>query len=622
MPIVPASDTPPPAPAASLRRRRARPDAAPPAGAAQARADASLVIVDDEALNSEPLAAFLRGVGYLRIAILRFDEATAQTLSDEQPDLVLLGLALNPANGFGLLGAMQADRTLRHVPVIALTSEDDRANRLRALELGAADFLVRPVDARELDLRVRNTLAAKAYRDRLAHTDHVTGLPNRESLTGRLDAALRHSQRHGNCGGVLQLGLDRFRQINDALGPAVGDALLHAVAQRLASGLRDSDTVAGPQAARTAPLLSRGSGDEFTLLLPWLERVDDAAVVARRMIERMNQPFGLAGHELVVSCRIGISAFPHDGADKDSLLKQASVAMRHARQHGGGFQFYSEALNSTALHRIDLERELRHALERSEFVLHYQAQADVTTGQVCGAEALVRWQHPTRGLLGPGEFIEVAEESGLIGRLGDWVLRESLRQLAAWRGVGLVLPQIAVNVSSLQLQRAELCDDVRDALRSAGVDGASLCVELTESAIIESGPQVAETLAAIKRLGVCLALDDFGTGYSSLTYLRRFPIDELKIDRSFVTDCDTEANNSAITAAIVAMSHSLGLRVVAEGVETPAQLAFIRAHGADRYQGYLFERPLPAAAFGAMLAAGRDAGALGPAMRSVAIPTA
>jgi EAL domain-containing protein (putative c-di-GMP-specific phosphodiesterase class I) len=300
-----------------------------------------------------------------------------------------------------------------------------------------------------------------------------------------------------------------------------------------------------------------------------------------------------------------VAVFPADSADKDTVLKQAGVAMRHAQQAGrggsGGLQFYSQQLNAESLHRLGLERELHRALERQEFTLHYQPQVGITSGRLCGAEALVRWLHPQRGLLAPAHFITVAEEAGLIGVLGDWVLRESLRQWAAWRREGLVLQQMAVNVSSLQLQNPGLCADVQEALRAAGAEASTLCLELTESAIIGSGPQVGETLAALKALGVKLALDDFGTGYSSLTYLRRFPIDEIKIDRSFVTDCDSDGHNAAITAAIIAMAHGLGLRVVAEGVETPRQLAVLRTHGADAFQGYLYARPLPAAEFAALL---------------------
>ena len=593
------------------RRRATRPDTVLPAGEAPSAAESRIVVIDDEPLSAAALAAHLRGAGHHRVATLSSAEASVHALRDEQPDLVLIELGATTAGAFVVLHAMQADRLLCRVPVIALALQDDLASRVRALELGATDVLVKPIDAAELGLRLRNTLAAKAHRDQLAHTDPLTGLPNRESLLWRLDWALRHAQRHGSVGAVLQLGLDRFKQVNDALGPAVGDELLQAVAQRLVAGLRDSDMVAHAPLAHGAAVLSRGSGDEFTLLLPLVERVEDAGVVAQRMLARMVEPFAVAGQDLFVSCRIGVAVFPGDSGDADTVLKHAGVAMRNVRSPGsmagGGFRFHSDELNTQASQRIGGVRELHHALERGELRLHYQPQVDVASGCVCGVEALVRWQHPQRGLLGPAEFIGVAEESGLIVRLGDWVLREALQQLAAWRRNGLALHHVAVNVSSLQLQHAGLADDVREALRSAGVTGDALCLELTESAIIDSGPQVTQTLEAIKRLGVQLSLDDFGTGYSSLTHLRRFAIDELKIDRSFVTDCDDGGSTSQITAAVIAMARRLGLRVVAEGVETTGQLAFIRVSGADAFQGYLFARPVPAPECAAMLAQGGQA---------------
>jgi EAL domain-containing protein (putative c-di-GMP-specific phosphodiesterase class I) len=311
-----------------------------------------------------------------------------------------------------------------------------------------------------------------------------------------------------------------------------------------------------------------------------------------------------------------MAVFPGEGEfadnDTDAVLQQAGVAMRHSRQPGAagsggsGFQFYREDLNAQSLRRLTMARELHHALERDELRLHYQPQLDARGGRVCGAEALVRWLHPQRGLLGPVEFIPVAEEAGLITRLGAWVLHEALRQLAAWRAEGLVLPQMAVNVASAQLQHPRLRDEVVAALAHSGLRGSDLCLELTESAMIDGGPQVTTTLEAIKQLGVGLSLDDFGTGYSSLTHLRRFPIDEIKVDRSFVSDCGSEGGNAAITAAIIAMARRLGLRVVAEGVEEPRQLAFILANEADLVQGYLFAKPMPAAEFGAYLVQHRE----------------
>jgi diguanylate cyclase len=578
-----------------------------------------IVIVDDEPLNILPLAEFLLSAGYEHVVGLSSAEATHQTLRDERADLVLLELSTADEASFELLRQMQADRHLRHVPVLALMTQDDQRQRLRALALGVADVLRKPVHPEELSLRLRNILAAKAHRDQLAHTDPLTGLPNRDSLLSRTDWALKQALRHGTVGAVLHIGLDRFAHVNNALGPMVGDELLHAVSERLVGGMRDSDMVIRNSGARLQPndcgddvhtsaaILARGSGDEFSVLLPQLERPEDAAVVAQRMIDSLDQPFQIAGHELFVTCRIGMAVFPGDSADKDAVLQHASVAMRSARREGASegcaFQYYSAALNSQAVRRLSLERELRQALERGEFRLHYQPQVCLAQNRLFGAEALVRWLHPVRGLLSPAEFVAVAEETGLIGALGEWVLNEALRQWAAWRDAGWRLPQIAVNVSGLQLQQTGLAGKVRAALQSSGADPQALCLELTETAIIDGNAQVTQTLQAIRQMGVRLALDDFGTGYSSLTYLRRFEIDELKIDRSFVADCEGDSSNAAITAAIVVMARRLGLRVVAEGVETLAQLNFIRAQGADSFQGYLFSKPLPADQFSALLGA-------------------
>jgi diguanylate cyclase len=602
---------------------------------------ARLVIVDDEPLSSTALLQFLQQAGYAQIVAMPTAGLRMQTLRDEQPDLLLLDLGGQEEAAFALLHDLQNDRRLRHVPAVLLCDHDHLPQRLRALALGVWACLPKPVPGEELLLRVHNLLLAKAYRDQLAHTDAITGLPNRDLLLLRTDWAVKQALRHQHVGAMLHIGLDRYQEINNALGPGVGDELLHAVAQRLVGGLRDSDMVIRGEAQDRAQdqaqdpaqdqtqaepdvraLLARGHGDEFSILLPRLARAQDAGLVAQRLVASLSAPFVVAGHELFVSCHVGIAVFPSDGSDKNSVLHRAGVAMRSARdtasasgqQQRSVVQFDSVELNNQAVHRFRLERELRQALASDELRLHYQPQVNVQTGHICGAEALVRWQHPQRGLLGPGEFVEAAEELGLISALGDWVLHEALRQWAAWQQAGLHLTQISVNVSGLQLRQAGLADKVQAALRASGANPHALCLELTETSIIESQAQVAQTLRAIRALGVRLALDDFGTGYSSLTYLRRFEIDELKIDRSFVADCGvdgarastssatTSATTSAITAAIVVMARSLGLRVVAEGVETTQQLDFIRAQGVDCYQGYLFSKPLPAPAFAALLA--------------------
>ena len=575
---------------------------------AQVRASARIVILDHEPLNSIELEEFLLSLGYKRVVSITPGADTLEALREERPDLVLLELSLREPTAFDVLGWMRTDRRLRHVPVVAMTAQDDRPNRLRALNLGATDYLIKPIDPADLELRLRNTLSTKVHHDRLAYTDGLTGLPNREASLHRLEWALKFARRHNTAGAVLQIGLDRFKQINEALGPAVGDELLRAVAQRLVACLRDTDVVTRDIDDEAAGQVARGDGDEFTVLLPAMARSDQASVVAMRIVDAMVDPFMLCGHEIFVSCKIGIALFPGDTMDRDMVLRQAKLAMRHGRAEGESagseFRFHSKELNAWSAGRLALERELHHALEREELVLHYQPKVDMATGRIRGAEALVRWQHPQRGLLGPGAFIEMAEESGLIVPLGDWVLREALRQVAVWRRQGLPPFVVAVNVSSLQLRRPHLDRTVRDALAGAGLDGASLCLELTESAIMETGVDVTSALHTIKELGVKLSLDDFGTGYSSLSYLRRFPIDELKIDRSFVVECHA-GNNSAtiITQAIIAMAHGLRLSVVAEGVETVQQRDFLHASGCDLYQGYLFSRPVPANEFEALILA-------------------
>ena len=574
----------------------------------QLSARARIVVVDDEPLNSAELEAFLRSLGFQHVVAVAPGADMLDTLRDERPDLVLLELALREPTAFDVLGWMNTDRLLRHVPVIAITAQDERAERLRALKLGASDYLVKPIDPADLELRLRNTLEKKFQHDRLAYTDGLTGLPNRESSLNRLEWAMKFARRHNMPGAVLQVGLDRFKHINDTLGPAMGDELLRAVGMRLVTCLRDTDLVTQDIAPEIAAEVTRGDGDEFTVLLPAMVRSDHASVVAGRIVDAMVDPFMLTGHEVFVTCQVGIAVFPKDATDTDMVLRQAKLAMRSARAAGealgSGFRFYSQELHGRSSNRLALERELHHALEREELTLHYQPKVDLASGLVCGAEALLRWQHPQRGLLGPGAFIEVAEESGLIVPLGDWVLHEVLRQAAAWRRLGLPPIALAINVSSLQLRRPHLDRTVHDALAQVGLDGASLCLELTESTIMETGVNVTSALHAIKELGVRLALDDFGTGYSSLSYLRRFPIDELKIDRSFIAECHA-GNNSAtiITQAIITMAHAMRLSVVAEGVETEQQREFLRRNACDQYQGFLFSRPVAASEFEALLPA-------------------
>ncbi|BDI03900.1 hypothetical protein CATMQ487_08700 [Sphaerotilus microaerophilus] len=585
------------------------------------RPGSRIVVADDEPLAAAELVELLHSLGYGQVTALdvnegRSAEIVLTALRNERPDLVLLELTPHSPAALALLAAMQADRLLRQVPVIATQAEDLPADRLRALQLQAADVLPKPLEPAEFALRLRNVLRLKDRHDQLAFTDGSTGLPNREWSLRRLDEAIRASRRHGHTGAVLQVGLDRFKPVIDALGITLGDELLREVGLRLSTCVRDTDLVshealgdsADAQRAESDPSaqVARGDSDEFTVLLPQIVRPDHASVVAQRIAEAMRAPLQVAGHEVFLSCRVGIAVFPGDGLDKDTVLERAILAMRHgqadASPAANPVRFYSQALHGRFTSRLAVERELHHALERGELQLLYQPKVDIAHGRLCGAEALVRWQHPLRGRLGPAAFIEVAEETGLIVPLGAWVLREAIRQMAAWRRLGLPPLPVAVNVSSYQLRRPGLADTVRDNLRETGVDGSQLCLELTESAIMDTGSSAADTLAAVKQLGVHLALDDFGTGYSSLSYLRRFPLDELKIDRSFVAECASGTGSAAvITRAIIAMAHGLGLRVVAEGIETEQQLDFLRRQHCDQYQGFLYSPPVAAAEIEEML---------------------
>jgi diguanylate cyclase (GGDEF)-like protein/PAS domain S-box-containing protein len=428
----------------------------------------------------------------------------------------------------------------------------------------------------------------------LAYYDSLTSLPNRLLLKEHLNYTLKQAQRHDHMVAVLFLDLDRFKRINDTLSHSVGDSLLQGVAERLVQCVRKSDIIAR-HASDEVTNLAHFGGDEFTLLLPKIIHVEDAARVARRLLRTLSDPFMLDTHEVVITTSIGISVYPADGQDVDSLLKNADTAMYHAKDMGGNcYQFYSQSMNAKAFERLTLEHNLRKALENEEFLLYYQPQLDLHTDKIVGVEALIRWQHPEMGIISPAEFIPLAEETGLILPLGTWVLRTACAQSKVWQKVGLGSLRVGVNLSALQFRQQDLLETISQVLRDTGVDPQYLELELTESTIMRQAKETITTLQALKAMGIRIAIDDFGTGYSSLGYLKRFPIDTLKIDRSFVKDIPTNADDTAITTAIIAMAHTLKLSVVAEGVETTDQLAFLQTQHCDEIQGYLLSKPVPA----------------------------
>ncbi|MNF22352.1 Phytochrome-like protein cph2 [compost metagenome] len=425
-----------------------------------------------------------------------------------------------------------------------------------------------------------------------AESDPLTQLPNRARLRSRLDEAIARAQQHGQQIALLFIDLDRFKNINDSLGHAVGDELLIQVAQRISAALRASDTV------------SRLGGDEFVVLLENLGHADQAAQVANKLLQATSGQYSVVGHELAITLSIGIAVYPADGGDAETLLKNADTAMYHAKAAGrNNFQFFAADMNKRVCEHLELENRLRHALERDELSLHYQPQYDLESGRLSGCEALMRWHNPLLGQVPPDKFIPIAEDSGLIVALGEWALDEACRQVMAWHAAGLPLLPVAVNVSAVQFRHADLAGQVARALQRSGLPAQLLELELTESVLAENLEQVGATLQRLKQLGVRLAMDDFGTGYSSLSYLKHFKLDTLKIDRSFVSGLPSGDDYAALTVAIIGMAHSLGMTCIAEGIETAAQHDFLRGHGCSHGQGYRLSRPLSAQALGELLAA-------------------
>jgi diguanylate cyclase (GGDEF)-like protein/PAS domain S-box-containing protein len=424
---------------------------------------------------------------------------------------------------------------------------------------------------------------AEAQIRALAYHDTLTGLPNRLLFNDRLAMALAQAQRKQQRVGVLFVDLDRFKIINDSLGHGFGDRLLQAVAQRILGSIREGDT------------LARLGGDEFTVLVPGVDGAEDVAKVADKMLEVVRAPFELDGRELFITTSIGVSMFPDDGTDVEALVKNADTAMYRAKEHGRDmFQPYTPGMNARALERLHLENGLRKALAQNELVVYYQPLVDLRSGRIEAVEALVRWNHPELGLIGPSEFIPLAETTGLIVPIGPWVLRTACAQVRKWQLLGFSDLSVCVNLSMRQFQDPQLASVIHGALSESGIPPRTLELEITESSAMENAELTMAILADIKALGVRISIDDFGIGYSSLSQLKRLSINTLKIDQSFVRDITTDPDDAAIARAVIAMAHSLKLKVVAEGVETAEQLAFLTAHRCDKIQGFYFSRPLPA----------------------------
>ncbi|MEZ0231756.1 MAG: EAL domain-containing protein [Methylophilaceae bacterium] len=428
----------------------------------------------------------------------------------------------------------------------------------------------------------------------LVNRDPLTGLPNRRLLNELLDHAIKRAEREQNQIALLFVDLDRFKAINDTLGHHVGDQLLFEVSKRISQAVRESDAVA------------RLGGDEFLVMMDLLRKNEDAETVARKIINSLQTEFVIDGRELFIGASVGIAIYPTDSTDVEGLIKAADIAMYHVKSRGkNNLCFYSADLSKNAVERFTLENHLRKALERNQFEVYYQPQVSIKTGDIIGAEALLRWQHPELGMVSPAKFIPLAEETGLIVQIGEWVLRQSALQAAAWENAGLVLNRLSVNVSGVQIQRSNFADTVYGILIETDCQPSLLELEITESTVMHNTEYVISVFDRIKRLGLRLAIDDFGTGYSSLSHLKRLPLDKIKIDQSFVRELPHNTDDAAIANAIYAMANSLGFKVIAEGVETTAQADFLLDMGCEEAQGYLYSRPVNASDFTQLLIAGK-----------------
>ncbi len=567
-----------------------------------------ILVIEDEEFVRENIVELLDAEGFEVIGAE--DGRMGLNLAKAMvPDLILCDVMMPELDGYGVLTALRQDSILAAVPFIFLTAKAAKADLRQGMELGADDYLTKPFTRAELlgaiISRLKKQAAvqeryhtelqqAKEQLEYLIHNDSLTNLPNRLSLRDRFKQVQPTDTDNEKLVGVLCLSLDRFNQINDNLGHIVGDLLIKAVAERLTASVGREDTVA------------RLSADQFAIIVATIEHKKEVGNLAQTILEKLSETFALAGQEIFVTASIGIGLYPRDGAELEQLLNHANTAMAKAKQQGGDqYEFYTAAFNIGSSERLALQSSLRHALEREELQVYYQPLVNLKTGRIVGAEALVRWQHPERGLVSPDKFIPVAEETGLIMPIGEWVLHTACKQTKLWQTAGFSSLRVAINLSSRQFSQIDLRKQLVQILMETGLDPKYIELELTESMLVQNTEVAIRRLNALKALGVEIAIDDFGTGYSSLSYLQQFPFDILKIDRCFIRNITENANNAAITKAIIAMAKSLNLKLIAEGVETEAELSFVYQQQCDGMQGFLFSRPVPAQEFEQLLKAGK-----------------
>ncbi|NER23218.1 MAG: EAL domain-containing protein [Symploca sp. SIO1C2] len=570
-----------------------------------------ILVIEDEELIRNNLMDILQDEGFKVINAENGHQGLDVAIT-EKPDLILCDVNMPGLDGHGVLNILNQDPTMAAIPFIFLTAKATKDDFRQGMELGADDYLTKPFTKPELLKAIASRLKkqftkqqryramqefynielqhAKEQLNYLSHYDHLTKLPNRLALRELFRQAKSLETEKEQLVTILCLSLDRFSQINENLGYQFGDLLLQAVAQRIQSCVSLPNKVV------------RLDADRFAIILATTKHKKDAVKIAQTILENLSQTFNLSGQEVFITASIGMAFYPRDGQTIEPLLKNATIAMVQAKRQGGNqYQFYSVAFHIGFSDRLALQTSLRYALERQELEVHYQPLVSLKTGKIVGAEALVRWRHPEKGLILPGKFITVAEETGLIVPIGEWVLRKACQQAQIWHNNGFAPLRLAVNISGRQFNQIELRQKLVHIIGQTGFNPRYLELELTESLLVQNVEVAIKRLKGLKTLGIKIAIDDFGTGYSSLNYLQQFPFDILKIDKCFIHRLVAHTNQAAITKTIIQMAKNLNLRVTAEGVESPSQLSFIYRHQCDEMQGYIFSRPVPAHEFEQLL---------------------
>ena len=559
-----------------------------------------ILIVDDDLSARLVMRSSLEKVGY-RVAEAEDGLVAISSFENLQPDAILLDVIMPNLDGYEACRAIRKLHGGENTPILMVTGRDDFEAIHRAYDSGATDFITKPVNWGALNYRIKYMLrASKAFHDvidkqkeihELAFFDHLTGLANRTLFNDTLEITLAESFREQSQLGLLFLDLDRFKTINDSLGHHVGDYLLKLVADRISNCIREADFFSRLNTRDTKHYISRLGGDEFTVMLPRLQNLEDAGQVAHRINKRLAEPFQLNEREIYISVSIGISIFPLDGKEAGELIKHADIAMYYAKEKGkNNFQYYKKSLNIKAREHLDFESDVHKAVQQEEFELYYQPQVDLQNGTIIGAEALARWHHQTRGPVSPGEFIPAIEELGLIIPFTDWVIQQIFYDQHIWQKKNLPETRIAFNVSSKQIVQQKIPQKIAKYLQDYSLNSSFLELELTESVLAEQNKETMDMLLQIKELGLSIAIDDFGTGYSSFMYLKNFPIDVVKIDRFFIKDILTSDQGATIVKAIIAMSHSMEMKVIAEGIEEQGQYDLLKQMDCDYGQGFLFSQ--------------------------------